>query len=96
MTTHPMAYSLEYLHQTKAGEYVGGILKGDRYEQRARLVVMYRHRADKMLGETEDSFTVRDAQTDEFLGAGDTKREANDMAQYKLMDMTRAELKQTA
>lgn len=79
----PLAYNLPYLHQTLPDNVFRC------FEWRERLVVMYRCAPDRRLGETEDSFVVRDAQTDEFLGAGDTKEEANHDAQYRMMDAAR-------
>lgn len=79
------AYQLDYLHQTQPDSVYCC------FEWRKKLVVMYRHAADCRLGETEDSFTVRDALTGEFYGAGDTKLEANSDAQYRLMDQSRNE-----
>lgn len=80
---HALAYPLDYLHQDKPDSVYRC------FAYRERMVVMFRCAPDRMLGETEDSFIVRDALTDEFLGAGDTKAEANQDAQYRLMDQSR-------
>ena len=82
------AYQLDYLKQTQPDSVHCC------FEWRKKLVVMYRHAPDYRLGETEDSFTVRDALTGEFYGAGDTKAEANRDAQYRLMDKSRTEYAQ--
>lgn len=80
---HALAYPLEYLHQDKPDDFYRC------FAYRERMVVMFRVSPDPRLGETDDSFLVRDALTNEFLGAGDTKDEANRDAQYRLMDESR-------
>lgn len=90
LANHPLAYNLDYVHCVDGGRInERGYLEGERYEWRERLVVMRRHSPDKMLGETEDSFTVVDAQTGEILGDGDSKADANSSARYRLMDASR-------
>ena len=42
-----------------------------------------------MLGETQDTFEVRDALTDKFLGMGDTKEEAEHEAFMNLQVASR-------
>jgi hypothetical protein len=55
------------------------------YEFRAVQCVMLRHRPDKWIGETTDSFTVHLAADMRWLGEGDTKDDAMGEAQYNLM-----------
>lgn len=82
------SYMLPYLHQTQPDSvYVC-------FESREHEVIMYRHAPDYRLGETADTFTVRDARTGEILGDGDTKEEANNDAQYRLMDNSRKAFEQ--
>jgi hypothetical protein len=73
------AFELDYCHQTRPSS------DPKPYDFRGHRVVMLRHKPDRMLGETDDSFTLHDAETLEHLGYGDTKDDASGAARYELM-----------
>jgi hypothetical protein len=60
------------------------------YQFRDVRCVMLRHAPNKMLSEAADTFTIRRADTMEWLGEGDTKEDAAGEARYRLMKQSEA------
>lgn len=56
------------------------------YVFRTVKATMYRHKADRSIGDIEDSFSV---EVDGLTAYGDTKAESVSDAQYRLMDRSR-------
>lgn len=74
------AFPISYMHQVLPSTVYRC------YQQRQHLVVMFRYHADRLLGETADSFGCHDAETGELLGCcEDTKKDAVWEAGYELM-----------
>lgn len=79
MSAGDRTFELAYCHQVSPSTV------RINYQFRAARCVMLRHSADKLLGETDDSFTVHAADDGRWLGSGDTKDEASGQARYRLM-----------
>lgn len=79
------SFLLDYCHQVRPQS------SPRPYDFRAASCVLIRHAADKLLGETEDSFTVHDAASGKWLGWGETKDDAAGDARYQLMKQSEAE-----
>lgn len=80
-----VGFDLDYCHQVRPQ------CERYPYEFRMARVVMIRHSPDKMLGETEDDFSIHEAGTGRFLGAGYTKNDAAFEARMLLMTESQLE-----